>query len=44
MTSSLHFPKVIGHRGTPKRAQENTVAGFALAAAAGVTWVELDVQ
>lgn len=44
MTSSLHFPKVIGHRGTPKRAPENTVAGFALAAAAGVTWVELDVQ
>ncbi len=44
MTSRLHLPKVIGHRGTPKRAPENTVAGFALAARAGVTWVELDVQ
>jgi len=44
VTSSLHLPKVIGHRGTPKRAPENTVAGFALAAEAGVTWVELDVQ
>lgn len=42
--TSLSLPKVIGHRGTPKRAPENTVAGFALAAKAGVTWVELDVQ
>ena len=44
MTSSLHLPKVIGHRGTPRRAPENTVAGFTLAAEAGVAWVELDVQ
>ena len=42
--TSLSLPKVIGHRGTPKRAPENTVAGFTLAAKAGVTWVELDVQ
>ena len=41
---TLSLPKVIGHRGTPKRAPENTVAGFTLAAEAGVTWVELDVQ
>ena len=42
--TSLVLPRVIGHRGTPKRAPENTVAGFTLAADAGVTWVELDVQ
>jgi glycerophosphoryl diester phosphodiesterase len=41
---ALSLPRVIGHRGTPKRAPENTVAGFTLAAEAGVTWVELDVQ
>ncbi len=44
MTSVLSLPRVIGHRGTPKRAPENTVAGFTLAAKAGVSWVELDVQ
>ncbi len=44
MTAAFSLPSVIGHRGTPKRAPENTVAGFALAAEAGVTWVELDVQ
>ncbi|HMA51077.1 MAG TPA: glycerophosphoryl diester phosphodiesterase [Magnetospirillaceae bacterium] len=44
MTSRLQLPKVIGHRGTPRRAPENTVAGFALASEAGVAWVELDVQ
>lgn len=44
MTAKFSLPRVIGHRGTPKRAPENTVAGFALAAKAGVTWVELDVQ
>jgi glycerophosphoryl diester phosphodiesterase len=42
--TSLSLPKVIGHRGTPKRAPENTVAGFTLASEAGVRWVELDVQ
>ena len=44
MTSPLDLPKVIGHRGTPRRAPENSLAGFALAAEAGVRWVELDVQ
>ena len=44
MTSRLSLPKVIGHRGTPRRAPENTVAGFTLASEAGVAWVELDVQ
>jgi glycerophosphoryl diester phosphodiesterase len=42
--TALQLPRVIGHRGTPKRAPENTVAGFTLASEAGVTWVELDVQ
>jgi glycerophosphoryl diester phosphodiesterase len=44
VTARFSLPKVIGHRGTPKRAPENTVAGFELAARAGVSWVELDVQ
>lgn len=44
MTTPLVLPKVIGHRGTPRRAPENTVAGFTLAADARVSWVELDVQ
>lgn len=44
MTGTLSLPKVIGHRGTPKRAPENSLAGFTLAAEAGVSWVELDVQ
>lgn len=44
MTAQFSLPRVIGHRGTPKRAPENTVAGFTLAAEAGVSWVELDVQ
>jgi glycerophosphoryl diester phosphodiesterase len=35
---------VIGHRGAPKQAPENSLASFALAAKLGVTWVELDVQ
>jgi glycerophosphoryl diester phosphodiesterase len=42
--AALSLPRVIGHRGTPRRAPENSVAGFALAAQAGVSWVELDVQ
>lgn len=35
---------VIGHRGAPLVAPENTPASFAAAAAAGATWVELDVR
>jgi glycerophosphoryl diester phosphodiesterase len=37
-------PTVVGHRGAPLVASENTVASFAAAAAAGATWVELDVR
>ena len=44
MTNNLVLPRVIGHRGTPKQAPENTLAGFAMAARHGVPWVELDVQ
>jgi glycerophosphoryl diester phosphodiesterase len=42
--SRLVLPKVIGHRGAPKRAPENTLAGFEEAHRLGVAWVELDVQ
>lgn len=35
---------VIGHRGSPRRAPENTLASFRAAWAAGVDWVEADVQ
>jgi glycerophosphoryl diester phosphodiesterase len=35
---------VIGHRGSPRRQPENTVASFAAAAAEGADWVELDVH
>jgi len=40
----LVLPKVIGHRGAPKRAPENTLASFKEAHRLGVQWVELDVQ
>lgn len=39
-----HLPVVMGHRGVPVRAPENTAASFALAAAEGATWVELDAR
>jgi glycerophosphoryl diester phosphodiesterase len=38
------LPVVIGHRGAPLVAPENTPASFAAAASAGATWVELDVR
>jgi glycerophosphoryl diester phosphodiesterase len=41
---SLVLPRVIGHRGAPKRAPENTLASFAEAKRLGAPWVELDVQ
>lgn len=41
---SLVLPKVIGHRGMPKRTPENSLAGFKAASGFGVPWVELDVQ
>ena len=43
MTNRI-LPRVIGHRGAAASAPENTLAGFAHAAALGVRWVELDVQ
>ncbi len=35
--------RVMGHRGVPSLAPENTLGGFAKAAAVGARWVELDV-
>lgn len=40
----LPRPVVMGHRGAPGEAPENTPAGFAAAAAAGAAWVELDTR
>lgn len=37
-------PVVVGHRGAPVAAPENTPASFAAAAEAGATWMELDVR
>lgn len=37
-------PVVIGHRGAPHEAPENTPASFAAAADAGAGWVELDAR
>lgn len=37
-------PHVIGHRGAPRVAPENTPVAFAAAADAGASWVELDVR
>jgi glycerophosphoryl diester phosphodiesterase len=37
-------PAVVGHRGAPRVARENTPAAFAAAVAAGAGWVELDVR
>lgn len=38
------LPRVIGHRGAAALAPENTLTGFAVAAAAGAGWVEFDVR
>ncbi len=40
----LALPPIIGHRGAAALAPENTLAGFRVAAAAGVRWVEFDVK
>lgn len=37
-------PVVVGHRGAPHVAPENTVAAFLAAADAGAAWVEVDVR
>ncbi len=40
----MKLPKIIGHRGAAASAPENTLAGFARAAALGAGWVEFDVR
>jgi glycerophosphoryl diester phosphodiesterase len=37
-------PLILGHRGAPRAAPENTIAGFTLALDAGADGVEMDVQ
>ena len=43
MTTILRT-KVVGHRGLPTSAPENTIDALRAAAAAGMTWTETDVQ
>jgi glycerophosphoryl diester phosphodiesterase len=38
------FPRIIGHRGSPRAAPENTLASFRRAAADGAKWVEFDAS
>jgi len=38
----VNIPRVIAHRGSPRKAPENTLASFRMAAADGATWVEFD--
>src|SRR6266849_1522640 len=38
------WPRIIGHRGAALAAPENTLAGFCMAAALNVEWVEFDVR
>jgi glycerophosphoryl diester phosphodiesterase len=38
------YPLIVGHRGAPSLAPENTPASFTAAAASGAQWVELDVR
>jgi glycerophosphoryl diester phosphodiesterase len=38
------WPLVVGHRGAALSAPENTLAGFCMAAALDVAWVEFDVR
>jgi len=44
MTDLALRPRIIGHRGAALSAPENTLAGFCMAAALEVTWVEFDVR
>lgn len=44
MTIPFPHPLVLGHRGAPQRAPENSLRAFALAMEAGADGVELDVQ
>ncbi|MFF3904994.1 glycerophosphodiester phosphodiesterase [Streptomyces sp. NPDC001848] len=43
-TADCSGTRVIGHRGSPRRAPENTIASFRAAAAHGADYVETDVQ
>lgn len=38
----VSVPRIIGHRGSPRAAPENTLASFRQAAADGAKWVEFD--
>lgn len=42
--AARHGALILGHRGAPLAAPENTIAGFALALESGADGVELDVQ
>ena len=42
--SERRWPRIIGHRGAALTAPENTLAGFCMAAALDVEWVEFDVR
>jgi glycerophosphoryl diester phosphodiesterase len=44
VTAPRRWPRVIGHRGAALSAPENTLAGFCMAAALGIAWVEFDVR
>lgn len=43
-SSRRPWPRIIGHRGAALSAPENTIAGFCVAAARNVEWVEFDVK
>ncbi len=44
MSARRRWPCIIGHRGAALSAPENTLAGFCMAAALGIEWVEFDVR
>jgi glycerophosphoryl diester phosphodiesterase len=44
VTEPQRWPRIIGHRGAALSAPENTLAGFCMAAALHVAWVEFDVR
>lgn len=41
---TVNFSKIMGHRGAPSVAPENTLGGFRKAAELGARWIELDVS
>ncbi|HWH32261.1 MAG TPA: glycerophosphodiester phosphodiesterase [Egibacteraceae bacterium] len=43
-TFSPRPPAIVGHRGAPRMAPENSLASFRAAVAAGASWVELDAR